>query len=426
MTTCGCDFQSHENRCKVTTQNIEVVFGDPRWQLAPATVRRESLVSFQLTSPALLGDQAVVWLSPSMTATSKFRLFDEPKGPELVVHLAHPTALLAGMGLSSRISLALADAGLSAADRRALAPLMVLRSCRERDRKITEVFACTKLRDGGIVFALTGVLDESASDNFADPLDWGLSEIAKADRMITEMSSFVTHDEGVEIEQKLTILRDADIWSLAHALKDAIGGHHFPNWLPDVGNEFSRFSQQVQLFEVIGNPGERGYVSFIARPDGKFLVKRKYFDQDQLRRREEFRFDVELSNLTFDEYLKEEFPSLQFREMPEFSRQRFDINLESAVTGHCYGIELDEVVVPAEGLATLRQIEIEYYKSRIHHGLDLGTVEHQLHELVGQVQVFAADYGVLAEPGYLSKLTFLKSMASPCVLGTEEDQGILV
>jgi len=144
--------------------------------------------------------------------------------------------------------------------------------------------------------------------------------------------------------------------------------------------------------------------------DGTYVIKEKNFERDALRRREVFSVGVELSGDGFDGYIRREAPELVVRRLPGFRRSRFDVNVESAVTGHFFGIEIDEVVVPTTG-HVLQQLEVEYHKSRICEGVDPRSIESELFRLVEIVRGHLASWGIHQSLGYYSKLTFLKQEA---------------
>lgn len=100
---------------------------------------------------------------------------------------------------------------------------------------------------------------------------------------------------------------------------------------------------------------------------------------------------------------------MQIRELPYLRRTRFDVNVESSVAGHFYGLEMDEVESETK---IMRQLEIEYHRSRACYGVERRTVEPELTRLADEAERLLRTWGVAAERGYLSKLAFRKEVAA--------------
>ena len=285
-------------------------------------------------------------------------------------------AICVGTALAETVRAALLSnlGGIAeAGDVDSLAPLAVTRTHHDVGSSRTEVLACTRLRAGGALFtrvARTG----------CDGTPAGLVEVALAavsehqPHVLTETECYTGLTPNTEIETKLALSGRLSPWALATRLSRLVGTDALPGFIPDLGNEMQRWQTYQRTWEVLAPLDEAGYLGLLYYGSGGYALKRKRFQKDELRREETFRFDLDVPDEGVDEYIRSLYPDLQLRMLPAHRRSKFDVNVESARTGHFYGIEIDEIVLE-NAAARMSQLEIEYHGSRIHDGLHASWFE---------------------------------------------------
>jgi hypothetical protein len=301
------------------------------------------------------------------------------------------------------------DPTSSGADLSSLGPAMLLRTHTAESKTYTEVLVCAQVRTIGTLFVRVAQFDHVAHAGIADLVANALSRsTALQDNIRIENRAYITYEKGIEIEQKVTLLDEASIWSLTKSMWTAVENGEFSGFITDPGYELTRWHFVQHNFEVLAPAEEIGHFAFIDVPDGSYVLKMKKFPEDALRREEIFRKNVELPRANFEEYLTAEYPSLHFRRLPGFRRTRFDVNVQSLATGHCFGIETDEVTIADATDRKLRQVEMEYLGTRRHAGMDASTIDSELNRLTGLVEEHLSKLGIAAERSLYSKLSFLR------------------
>lgn len=386
-----------------------LVLGDVSYQYDVCRSRRGWLLICELADGHGTR-RGVEYLRPPETTAAKITLV-HPDGRRRNLDLPDPIQTWHGCFISDELAAHVAGiGGVSdpSTGHSLLAPLAVIQA-HEESPMLVETLMSTRLRAAGAVFAR---VNQRAHPAPFDPADHVVELLANArdyrEFLITEWQGWKTFEQGTEIEAKLTLLGDQPIWPLASHVCAAVDEGQFPDFIPDVGNEMQRWEFAQETFEVLGPPSERGYVGLVTNARGTY-ARRKRFQQDCLRREESFIPDVPAGDRSV--YLRSAFPGLTFRELPTFHRTRFDVNVESATTGHFFGIEIDEVTT-SDGLHTLRQVEMEYHRSRVHDGLRSDQIDVELERLVGLVSTILERDGVLFERNYYSKLSFLRDTLS--------------
>lgn len=272
------------------------------------------------------------------------------------------------------------------------------------------VYSCSRIRQSGMLFSRIWRGEHPAGHTLADTVSQACTEGRHLhERFSDESAQSQQFEDGVEIELKFTLLDEVSPWVLASDLAAAVQRRELDGFLPDLGNELQRWSYEQETFAVEGPAGKSGYVAFMHYYDGTYIVKYKFFEQDTLRRIEQFDEGVVLKPEEFADYVRSKIPGAEIRALPHLTRARFDVNVESALTGHFFGLEVDEVHA---GGRVLRQLEIEYHKSRACDGVSAQSVEPELHRLSKEAGRLLSTWGVRADLGYLSKLTFLKEAAA--------------
>jgi hypothetical protein len=211
---------------------------------------------------------------------------------------------------------------------------------------------------------------------------------------------------GTEIEHKLTITSAVDIYKLTAHFHDLLGQAPLTDYVGEYGNEFEQHDFDNHLYEVVGPPEETGYISFIPNGYGGTVVKRKWFTQDAVERRESVYGGVRIT-VPGSEYIRDRF-DVASRYLGVFRRTRFDVNMESVVSGNIYAIMVDRCCFAGAGWPDLCQVEIEYLRSRTIRASALDALEYEMRELVdaGKSELDRLGIGYVESP--LSKLTYMR------------------
>ena len=278
----------------------------------------------------------------------------------------------------------------------------------EADESLAHVYVCSRVRESGMLFSR--IWSGEAADLGIVPLvSRGCDEQPQLLwRFTDEATQCIRFDDEYEIEVKFTVLDETQPWTVADALARAVQNRQLDGFIPDLGNEMQRWTYGQYTFEVLSPLERRGYIAFVTTHDGTFAVKFKFFDKDSLRRYERIVDDERLEPSDFRSYISAAIGDAELRELPYLTRTRFDVNVESAAAGHFYGLEMDEVHSAGQ---VMRQLEIEYHRSRACYGVDAGTIEPELFRLADQVDALFTAWGIRSERGYLSKLSFLRGVA---------------
>ncbi|SBT39097.1 hypothetical protein GA0070611_0790 [Micromonospora auratinigra] len=361
------------------------------------------------------GPQAVEYLKPASTATRWAMLLDGA-GQGVTRRFTEPVVAWRGTSIDADFAGVLArwrTPGDRTADLETITPLAVLRVHRGAGHDRTEVLMCSRMREVGALFARVATVELPAGVTWSELTRAALTRAHDLrDQVAVEWQEFTHFEEQTEIELKLGLKERVSPWGLASGIAADVRDGHLPGFVPDVGNELQRWHFQQHTFEVLEPVAERGYLGFVQKPSGDYELKHKVFAADAMRRTETFRQGLEIPAGDFAGVLARDYPGLTCRRLPSFTRCRFDVNVESTATGHFFGIEIDEVVVP-EYDAVLQQVEIEYHRSRVHDGLDPASIDTELYRLADAVGEWLAKAGVTAEKTFYSKLSFLRE----CVAG---------
>jgi hypothetical protein len=211
---------------------------------------------------------------------------------------------------------------------------------------------------------------------------------------------------GREFEFKLNLAPPVDIWSLNMDFYNMIRAGALPGYMLEYHDEFQAWDYMNQVFEVTSPESERGYISFIVNPNGRYLIKRKWYVEDQLERGEVHEKDVAVTQPLLD-FVRGRY-GVEARALPAFRRTRYDVNFESQKSGHVYGIFFDINVIVDLEAAPLAQCEVEYLRSRTLVPPDSGLVMPELVAVTAWVRAELDRRGVRYEQGFYSKLSFLK------------------
>ncbi|KUF15855.1 hypothetical protein [Streptomyces silvensis] len=400
-----------------TTVTRRLVIADMAHQYSVAPVADAPVLVAELAAEAGDGTRAMEFLRPGQTAsgalsavraTGQIQPLAPPAAPlptwscthfpaDFTAYLANALAATDGIENSASATLS------------ALGPLLLLRTHTTASGPFTEVLICARYRAHGTLFVRTARFAHAADISLADLVARALEyRTVLQDHMRIESNAYINCEEDIEIEQKVTLLDEASIWSLTKDMWTAVEAGDFPGFITYPGYELTRWHFVQHNFEVTGPAEEVGHYAFQENPGNRYQLKMKKFPADALRRQETFRKGVEVPGGDFEAYLAREFPALSFRRLPSFRRTRFDVNVHSLATGHGFGIETDEVTVDAAGGRKLRQVEMEYLETYRHEGLDATTIDDEMERLTRLVEAHLAKAGVASERNHYSKLSFLR------------------
>ncbi|GAA1619323.1 hypothetical protein GCM10009789_86350 [Kribbella sancticallisti] len=389
-------------------QGLYLVLSDPQHQFPTVTRSSEPFIVLRLDTddPAATDGKSVQLSSAAPAASTLWTLRDgEPAvrlEPGQVLPIWSGAAIHPELAALLRLSRT-AEAGAS------LVPVpLLLIGVRQGARTVrSSYFACTRVRRSGTSWVRIGEV-ERASVVLEELIAPGLELLAGERREISsELHQFTNFHKNTEIEVKLTLTTETSPAAVADHFVSLVERDGLPGFVSDLGNELQRWEYSQTTFEILSPDHEKGYMGFVAQADGTYVIRHKTFPQDTLRRREVFHRGIEAEPSGFEGYLAATFPEMRFRRLPAFSRSRFDVNLESTATGHFFGIETDEVVA---GDHVMRQVEIEYHKSRRIPCVNPDDIESELFRLQDLVLAELKAIGIEADAGYRSKLSFLRDL----------------
>jgi hypothetical protein len=361
------------------------VFGDIGHQYPIMHDSGAPFVVCRLPNEASTATRAVEHLRPEDTVGDVLLVID---GQDSILSNARDLPVWQGTAFHPDFIGRLAAAfeqNLVTTDVRQLAPLMVLRRHVGAD-PLTEVLMCTRMRAAGALFTRVARMKAGREQPWDAIVRSALAESdAFQTNVLTETEGCVKLSPNVEIETKLALTSGVSPWALASRLSTLVGTDALPGFIPDVGNELQRWQTYQHTWEVLAPADDVGYLALIHSGSGRYDLKRKRFGEDGLRREETFRFNVGVHDSVRDG------------------------NVESAETGHFFGLEIDEVTLD-DAAARLSQLEVEYHRSRVHDGLAEDSIEPELMRLTLLVKGLLSELGEPAELTYYSKLSFLRDI----------------
>jgi hypothetical protein len=326
-------------------------------------------------------------------------------------HVDTPAMLrvLDGPGVSAEFSAFVLEAiGLDLTD---FAPWLLWQLSEQAGSLRVEALLASRSRESGTTFARVSTMRLPVGAT-ASEIYRSMPEFAPelVDSITMEPLNYFRLEKGTEIEVKIGLPANSSIWSLARAIDARVREGKLAGFIPDIGNELQRWQFAMHMYEVLEPESERGCISFSPNPSGSFMLHRKVFQRDGLRRQESPVHAVSVADADLERYLREHYPQLTLRRLPAFHRTRFDINIESTRTGHVFGIVIDEVTVATYG-RKLQQVELEYFRSRVHEGCTAQSIQPELDRLTTEVSRFLASLGLEhLHHYYYSKLSFLRDL----------------
>ena len=242
-------------------------------------------------------------------------------------------------------------------------------------------------------------------------------EAAEASRRFLNNHQFYyrTFWPGTEIEHKITLAHTVDVYALAAMFAGRVASGGVPGFLPEYGDAFQQWDFDNVVFEIPAPAEQAGYVSFIPDSADAYVMKRKWFQHDAVRRREQKWLHVQVVG-SFEDHIRGQF-GVTAAFVGAFRRTRFDVSCESARTGNVYAIMVDRCQITDPGGPDLCQVEIEYLHSRT---LRSSAAEHVDAELAALVSYTTGQLDALGETyecGPLSKLTYLRQLRRQSPVG---------
>ncbi|AHN24192.1 hypothetical protein FCT18_20240 [Lysinibacillus sphaericus] len=221
--------------------------------------------------------------------------------------------------------------------------------------------------------------------------------------------------KGEEIEYKYTLPKNGDIWKLTQDFYNDVKLNKIPEYIPEFGDEFQSWDYENYLFEINSPIEERGYISFIPLTKGGYTIKRKWFSEDSVKRREVHYKETEKIS-DYKKYIHDRF-GVTGRELPSFQRIRYDVNFESILTGHVFGVYFDYSYLHSDETKVLCQCELEYIRTRSINRNDEREMLEQFNELANYMDKFFKERAIPTNRGVYSKLSFLKN----CIKENNDD-----
>jgi hypothetical protein len=398
----------------VVTRHL--VFGDVSCQYSVTPIPDAPLLAAELAAEPGVGRRAMEFLRRPQTASSSVSVIGV-EGTVRTVDLGPESVeTWASLGFTAELAARLsgpqdpAGSGeLIGGGLDTLAPLMLLRTHRKAEQPFTEVLMCGRVRSIGTLFVRVAQFTHTAEAGINELISGALERSASLqDNVRIEGNAYTAYEKGIEIEQKVNLLDEVSIWSVTQSLWSAVENGEFTGFITDPGYELTRWHFRQHNFEVTAPASEIGHIAFQETPSGTYQLKLKRFAEDALRREEIVYKGIEIPDADFAGYLRRNYPSIQFKHLPSFTRTRFDINVQSVITGNYFGVETDEVLLLDQDGPKLRQVEMEYLETRWHEGMDPSNIDEDMERLTGLVERHLADRGIAAERSFYSKLSFLK------------------
>ncbi len=285
-----------------------------------------------------------------------------------------------------------------------------------------DIYSQLRYSEKDIIFIRTGhdessyIIDNNNTINLDKLCNAGLQEMAptvildKCIELHSKNAVFLGNHQcyyrkeksEYEIEYKF-ILTEVDIWELILDVYTEIKEGKLCNYILEYKDEFQKWDYMNYLNEITAPEEERGYISFIPQTNNTYLIKRKFYKEDQLARREQHIRNVSITG-TIDEYLKNNY-KFEYRAFPPFRRVRYDINLESLKTGNVIGIFFDHISVDGKD-NIMMQCELEYLRTRSLFSND--EYQKELDEVLAWTKDFFNRKQVQYTETFCSKLSFLK------------------
>lgn len=188
-----------------------------------------------------------------------------------------------------------------------------------------------------------------------------------------------------------------------------VESNEIPFYIPEFGDEFQAWDYENYLFEINTPQEEAGYISFIPLTQGGYIIKRKWFIEDSVQRKETL-YNETMKIDNFEEFIKNRF-GVTGKKLPSFQRIRYDVNFESLITGHVFGVYFDYSYLHSDKTKVLCQCELEYIRTRSIKEIDENEMLEQFNDLANYMDSFFAKRDIKTNRGVYSKLSFLQTVS---------------
>lgn len=296
---------------------------------------------------------------------------------------------------------------------RGLAPLFLLRAV---DDGWTPYTQQSFTGDDVLFVALPGstlTRDSPGANQTAWTSELAERHRACGSRAVNHQRWFVNALPGQELEYKFTLQGWPDLWRLTTLILDAVRDGGLEDWICEHGNNggFEQWDFDNHLFEITAPRAERGYIAFIPAVNGTWIIRRKRFTADAEMRHEDLTEGVVLGpNPDLTAVIADRW-GLRPAWGGVYRRVRYNVLLESLVSGHVFSIMLDRCTDRAGLVDPLHQVEVEYVRTRTLRPVDLGLLHGEYEQLVAFTREFLASHGVASLEDHWSKLSWLRPAA---------------
>lgn len=251
---------------------------------------------------------------------------------------------------------AFVNSELSFMERRIIVPLFYLRTINGH----INIYSQLRFSKNDIIFIKTGICENDDINSI----------IQKAIMLHKDNFVFLGNhqcyyrkmDSAKEIEYKFNINDASDPWVMINDIFDEVTDGKLENYIFEYKDDFQKWDYMNYMFKINGDESEKGYISFIPQTNGKYLVKRKIYQYDQISRTEIHYKNMDVKCPLHD-FIENYFGLHDYVEFPPFRRVRYDINIENYKTGNVHGIFFDYITVEGHD-NVLKQCEIEYLRTR--------------------------------------------------------------
>lgn len=286
---------------------------------------------------------------------------------------------------------------------RTIVPLFYLRETTEK----TVIYSQLRFTNEDMIFIKTK--DIAGSSDINELISAGLEVHAENCVFLGNHQCYYRKMESAkEIEYKFNMKDNADPWVLIKELFNDTANGKLEDYIFEYRDDFQKWDYMNYMFKIYGDETEKGYISFIPQTNGKYLIKRKIYQRDQMSR-----IEIHYKNVSIDcplrEYIENEFNLHDYYEFPPFRRIRYDINIENCRTGNVHGIFFDYITVEGHD-QVLKQCEIEYLRTR--SLFDNNEYREELEHLNNYMKNFFNERSIKYEETFYSKLSFMSKVCN--------------
>lgn len=288
-------------------------------------------------------------------------------------------------------------------DPRQVVPLFFFR----KQDDVVDIYSQLRFTKEDLIFIKTGTYQIKEDTSYIDLVDKAIKIHAENFVFLGNHQCYYSKmNAAKEIEYKFNIVDDTDPWVMINDIIDDVNSQKLDNYIFEYRDDFQKWDYMNYMFKINGNEEEKGYISFIPQTNGKYLIKRKIYQKDQLSRTEIHYKNVDIQ-VPLKEYIENYFGLKDYVEFPPFRRVRYDINIECCKTGNVHGIFFDYISVEGND-KILKQCEIEYLRTRSLFEND--EYRNELDYLRDYMKTFFEKRSVDYRETFYSKLSFMTDL----------------